>query len=104
MTQREDQELPAEPETEPDTELLYYEDETIKGVGIPAGHHPVTNPGQLDNNPANQNHIASILNRLGAPEAALDYIYRWLGIDLDEENTLWIYYQNEMPAAGGGWA
>ena len=82
-------------------ELLTYCDGEDKGIGIPSGHHPVTHPRQLDNNPQNQAHIATILQNLGAPEASTDYLFRWLGVDLDDKDTLWVYYRDEPPEIGG---
>ena len=82
-------------------ELLHYQQGEQKGVGIPAGHHPVTNLGQLDNHPRNQDHIAKLLLALGAPEPAGDYLLRWTGVDLDDQNNLWVYYTDEPPETGG---
>ena len=49
-------------------ELLHYEDGNLIDVGIPDGHHPVTNVNQLDNNPTTQQYIAQLLTKFGAPE------------------------------------
>ena len=85
---------------DPMPQLLHYEDEEIAGVGIPSGHHPVTDPQQLDNDPARQQYIAQLLARFDAPQESLDLIFNWVGVDLDDDQTLWIYYrkkENENP-------
>ena len=89
------------PNHNPPPQLLHYQDGEQKGVGIPAGHHPVTDPAQLDNNPQSQHHIAGILEALGAPEPSQDYLFRWTGVDLDDDDTLWVYYRDQRPKNGG---
>ena len=91
----------------PDHEIkLLYEDppdSEAKGIGIPAPDHPVTDPRQLDNNPGNQSYIAAILADNGAPEAATDFLHRWLGVELDDEGTLWVYYREDRNPTGHPW-